>query len=156
MNTRWAPRNGFTIIEMIVVIVVIGILATIVMVSFGAVQKSNRDSQRDRDVVEVQRALEKYYASNGVYPTSATVCGSATAACDLSSLSSSLTPNYIATIPTAPSTPNYQYFAPSAAAYGIEMNYESRPNCHRGVSNQSTNANWTQGTVWSGVAACTT
>lgn len=144
----WAShRRGFTIIEIMVIIVVIGILTTIVVVSFTAIQKGNRDGQRDNDITEVQRALEKYYADNGQYPLPAGDVDNT--GYPLSSLSTLLAP-YIASIPTAPSTNQYQYVrgGTNGSAYGIRMYYEGRPDCHKGVNNQ--------GISWWSLPACAT
>lgn len=63
--------NGFTIIELLVSIVVIGILATISYVSFSTVQASSRNSIRASKVNLIADALEKYYSQNGEYPNCA-------------------------------------------------------------------------------------
>jgi len=60
--------NGFTIIELLVVIVVLGILATIGVMSFSRVQANGRDSQRYYKIKVIAEALEKYYDKNGEYP----------------------------------------------------------------------------------------
>ncbi len=61
--------KGFTIVELLIVIVVIGILATLVIVTFTGIQQKARDSKRKTDVGAVQAALESYYSSNNTYPT---------------------------------------------------------------------------------------
>jgi len=62
-------QKGFTIVELLIVIVVIGILATLVIVTFTGVQKRARDSQRKTDVKAVASHLQTYYADNeGIYP----------------------------------------------------------------------------------------
>ena len=63
--------KGFTIVELLIVIVVIGILATLVIVTFTGIQQKARDSKRKTDIGAVQAALESYYSSNNTYPTSA-------------------------------------------------------------------------------------
>ena len=149
MNAWARKQKGFTIIELIVVIVVIGILASIVYVSFTTVQKRSRDSQRDRDVMDIQRGLDKYYAANGAYPQIGTTADGTSA--DAQGLSSILVPNYMAQFPTPPSSATYQYTRGPVAnsSYGIEMNYESKPNCQRGNNNQGT-------TWWSSLPTCST
>ena len=57
--------RGFTIVELLVVIVVIAILAAIIMVSYANVQKSARDSVRKQDVATLAKAFETYNADNG-------------------------------------------------------------------------------------------
>jgi prepilin-type N-terminal cleavage/methylation domain-containing protein len=61
--------KGFTIVELLIVIVVIAILATLVIVTFTGIQKKARDSQRQTDVTAVASHLEAFYANNGYYPT---------------------------------------------------------------------------------------
>jgi type II secretion system protein G len=150
MKKAWARKQkGFTIVELVVVMIVIGILASIVMITFTTVQQRNRDSQRDRDITEVQRALDKYYAANGIYPSANGGAGADGTAYDISTLATALTPTYLATMPTPPSSNPYQYTrgAPATASYGINMGYESKPNCQRGTNNQGS-------TWWSSLAVC--
>lgn len=60
--------KGFTIVELLIVIVVIGILATLVLITFTGIQQKARDSKRKTDLGAVQAALETYYSSNNSYP----------------------------------------------------------------------------------------
>jgi prepilin-type N-terminal cleavage/methylation domain-containing protein len=62
-------QKGFTIVELLIVIVVIGILATLVIVTFAGIQQKGRNSQRQTDVNALQSHVEAYYASQGKYPT---------------------------------------------------------------------------------------
>lgn len=61
-------KSGFTIIELIVVIVVIGILAAITLMSYTGVQRRARDDHRVTDVSNIEKAMELYYSDNGSYP----------------------------------------------------------------------------------------
>jgi prepilin-type N-terminal cleavage/methylation domain-containing protein len=61
--------KGFTIVELLIVIVVIGILATLVIVTFTGIQQKARNSQRQTDINAVDSHVEAYYASSGNYPT---------------------------------------------------------------------------------------
>lgn len=60
--------RGFTIVELLIVIVVIGILAAIIIVAFNGVQSRARDSDRIATLNQLQKALEMYYANEGRYP----------------------------------------------------------------------------------------
>ncbi|MEI6054238.1 MAG: prepilin-type N-terminal cleavage/methylation domain-containing protein [Candidatus Saccharibacteria bacterium] len=60
--------SGFTLIELIIVIIVIGILSTIGIFSFSGVQVKSRDAERSSKAVIITESLEKYYDSNGAYP----------------------------------------------------------------------------------------
>ncbi len=60
--------SGFTIVELLVVVVIIGILATIVAVASNGIRYDARNSQRSSRITVVAEALEKYYDKNGQYP----------------------------------------------------------------------------------------
>lgn len=65
-------KNGFTIVELLVVIVVIGILAIITFVGFPGVVKDSIDSSVKSDLDTVSKHLKVFQTStiaNGKYPT---------------------------------------------------------------------------------------
>jgi prepilin-type N-terminal cleavage/methylation domain-containing protein len=62
--------SGFTLIELLVVISIIGILAALVTVSFTAIQRQARDSNRKSDIKQYQTSLETFSnKNNGLYPS---------------------------------------------------------------------------------------
>ena len=61
-------NQGFTIIELMIVISVISILAGISIVSYNGMQKGTRDKEREADVEAIQAELESYYNQEGGYP----------------------------------------------------------------------------------------
>ena len=63
-----SSRKGFTLIEMLIVIAIIGILSSIVLVGLGPIQRRGRDARRQADLRQVQNALELYYNKCGYYP----------------------------------------------------------------------------------------
>jgi prepilin-type N-terminal cleavage/methylation domain-containing protein len=63
-------QKGFTIVELLIVIVVIGILAALVITTYNGIQQKGRNTERTTDLKAVQGQLEAYYAQNGVYPAS--------------------------------------------------------------------------------------
>jgi prepilin-type N-terminal cleavage/methylation domain-containing protein len=67
--TQKNKQQGFTIVELLIVIVVIGILAALVITTFTGIQKKARDTERQTDVKAVHGQVEAYYAQNGRYPT---------------------------------------------------------------------------------------
>lgn len=70
-NWKLKINEGFTLIEMLVVISLIGMLAAIALVSFGGAQKQARDTTRKSDLKQYQTSLEVYAnLTNGLYPSS--------------------------------------------------------------------------------------
>ena len=70
MTSRLLKKDsGFTIIELLIVIVVIGILAGLVLNVFTGIQEQGRDAERKTDLEAVEGQLEAYAARNGYYPT---------------------------------------------------------------------------------------
>jgi prepilin-type N-terminal cleavage/methylation domain-containing protein len=63
-------HSGFTIVELLIVIVVIGILAALVLNTFSSAQARARDADRINDVNTIKKALETYYTLNSSYPNS--------------------------------------------------------------------------------------
>ncbi len=61
--------QGFTIVELLIVIVIIAILAAITIVAFNGVQVRARDNIRTYAASKIKRALEVYKIDNGRYPT---------------------------------------------------------------------------------------
>ena len=66
----WAKRkqHGFTIVELLIVIVVIGILAAISIAAYTGVQGRAQDARRVQDLQSIAKALELYKISVGGYP----------------------------------------------------------------------------------------
>lgn len=71
LNKIRKQESGFTIVELLIVIVVIGILAALVLNTFQGVQARARDTERTTDVNALHTQYEVYYNDNGVYPTDA-------------------------------------------------------------------------------------
>jgi len=62
-------QNGFTIIELLIVVIVIGILATLVFTTFSGVERNNRNKDRETDIKDLLSQVEFYYGQNNKYPT---------------------------------------------------------------------------------------
>lgn len=66
--------GGFTIVELLIVIVVIGILAAIVIIAFNGVQDRAKAARVTNTVNQYNKALAAYVAEKGSYPADATSC----------------------------------------------------------------------------------
>lgn len=64
-----SKKRGFTIVELLIVIVVIGILAALATASFSTVQKRAIDAARISDMQTIMKALQMYRETNGGFPT---------------------------------------------------------------------------------------
>lgn len=61
-------NKGFTLIELMVVIVIIGILAGLTLTGFAGARKVARDGKRKADLEQIRSALEIYRSDRGGYP----------------------------------------------------------------------------------------
>lgn len=61
-------RTGFTLVELLVVVAIIGVLTTLVLANFNAARDRARDVERKSDLDQVKKALRMYYNDNTSYP----------------------------------------------------------------------------------------
>lgn len=67
-SEREVTMRGFTIVELLIVIVVIAILAAITVVAYNGIQERSRNTQTIQAATEYAKALQAYKAINGAYP----------------------------------------------------------------------------------------
>lgn len=65
----WAKTKGFTVVELLIVIVVIAILAAISIVGFTGVQNRANDSVVQGDLASLAKQFELHRVDNGTYPS---------------------------------------------------------------------------------------
>src|SRR5262249_9066036 len=63
-------QDGFTLIELIVVILVIGLLATIVVQNLRSATDKAKRVKAQADISQIKSALDRYYLDAGSYPSS--------------------------------------------------------------------------------------
>ncbi|MES2749719.1 MAG: prepilin-type N-terminal cleavage/methylation domain-containing protein [Patescibacteria group bacterium] len=101
--------KGFTLVELMVAISIIGILSSIVYANFGEARKSSRDDIRKTSLKELQLAIEFYKAQNDRYPAAgcSVAAGSyAEASASCTDYITGLVPDYIPALPRDPSSEN--------------------------------------------------
>lgn len=62
-------ENGYTLIEILLVISIITLLSSVVLSSYKTVKLSSRDATRKVNATQVSKALELHYFSEGKYPS---------------------------------------------------------------------------------------
>lgn len=62
-------NQGFTVIELLIVIVIIGILATITIVAYNGIQNRAKTAKSLSNATAVQNTAEGYNGDRGSYPT---------------------------------------------------------------------------------------
>jgi len=76
MKKKRRSNKGFTLMELLIVMAILGLLATIGLGSFRSSQIKGRDAQRKSDLSQIQKALEMYYNDYSGYPETLPAGGS--------------------------------------------------------------------------------
>jgi len=70
-NSLPAHWRGFTLIELIVVMSIIGVLATLIINNLNDARARARDTKRKQDLNQLKTAIRLYYNDNQSYPNDA-------------------------------------------------------------------------------------
>lgn len=117
-------KRGFTIIELMITVVLIGFLATVGVTNYITIQQKARDGQRKADIAKMQSALEFYRSDQSIYKQQ----GSSPyrlngTACNTSEALTSGSITYLQKIPCDPSgtsvfnSGNYYYYTQTSGTY---------------------------------------
>lgn len=151
-------QHGFTVVELIVIIVVIAILVTVSAVAYRSTQADSRDQKRSADALMLKAAVDDYYADNGSYPMPSTQCpapGDGVQCWRNEVWQLLVDQGYLARIPQPNTTAwlhtynvnggnsNYGWYRASAtgASYAIYIPLETHPNRHCKIGRNMT-ASW--------------
>jgi prepilin-type N-terminal cleavage/methylation domain-containing protein len=96
-------QKGFTLIEVLIVVAIIGILTAILVANYNDARKNSRDKIRKSDLKTIQLSLELYKAQVGSYPSALT----------------SLAPTYVATVPTDPASKSSYLYTSNGTSYKV-------------------------------------
>jgi prepilin-type N-terminal cleavage/methylation domain-containing protein len=111
-------KRGFTLVELMVVVAIISILASIVLISLASARGKTLDSRRVSDIKEIQTSLEEYLNDRGQLPNVgigpngenlAYIDNATSTNVAWDALKTELAP-YI-TLPEPPNSTNFDYYA---------------------------------------------
>lgn len=124
MSNKLLTSKGFTLLELLIAISIVGILATIGLVSYNKAQETSRDFRRKQDLRALQTASELYYQKNKAYPNRTVNSTS------WGGLSTDLAPTYINVLPLDPTNSSssnlfYLYTSTSPTTYTLCTNLEN-------------------------------
>lgn len=69
MMYRTTAQRGFSLVEVMVVIAIIGILATMILPNVLGSQEQANKQKVTADIVALENALAQYHLDNGMFPT---------------------------------------------------------------------------------------
>lgn len=109
MKKYKAQQSGFTLVELLIVIAIIGILGSIIATTFVTVRKQARDARRVADLKQLDTAIQSYMVDFDHAPFLAGNCSSTGSSCPVTydtdsawtDLQTDLSP-YISTLPHDP------------------------------------------------------
>ena len=127
--------RGFTLVELLVVVAIIGLLVGIIVPNLSDARASGRDARRVSDIKNIQLSLALYYNDNLHYPCSLGGTGT------IGSCSPDFYPTYMATVPKDPKT-NSDYIYSSqqttSATDNLNCNNKSVVYYHLGAIMETT------------------
>lgn len=122
MTLQKIKQQGFTIVELLIVIVVIGILAALVITTFTGIQQKARDTERTTDIKALHGQVEAFFAQKGYYPSLTDINGAGWRTTNMKGLDQEALKDPKGTLYTLAA-------APSATQYGYAVTNSSATSC---------------------------
>lgn len=104
-----ASQQGFTLIEMLIVVAIVGLLSATIMVGLAQSRAKARDTKRKEDLSQMSKAVELYYTSKSIgYPNTSgswwgvTSCGGTHGVSGATGYIPNLAPEFVGYLPTDP------------------------------------------------------
>lgn len=113
-------NKSFTLIEILVVIVIIGILSGFILILTNNVTDSIYDAERKHDIDNLQKLILSYKTLFGTAPIEATECDIRNDASGCTTLKSALIPEHVQSFPTDPSGTYYKYQSADGSDFTIK------------------------------------
>lgn len=73
MHNTYSTQKGFTLVELMAVIAIVGILSGVVFAGLSGARERARDAERVSDIAQIQLALELFFNACREYPASLAV-----------------------------------------------------------------------------------
>lgn len=115
--------KAFTVVELLVVIIVIGILASVTIVAYKGAQDRAEFARAKTDMKHINDALIIYKSQNGSYPTTGgawTYQYGYYSSTQNTSFLSALVPTYLDKMPVGKANPSYAYYSYAYVSNGTE------------------------------------
>ncbi|MGB4966135.1 MAG: prepilin-type N-terminal cleavage/methylation domain-containing protein [Microgenomates group bacterium] len=120
-------KDGFSFVELLIVISIMTILATIGIASYTNVQQGGRDGRRKADMQLIRGALENYRENNNAYPTP--VVASNGLPFGTGALTDAAGNVYLQTVPQDPLSARKYYYTLNGADYILASRMEGTSAC---------------------------
>ncbi len=130
---KFTRAPGFTVLEILLVIVIVGMLGTAAMYALNTTRAGSRDAKRASDVALIQAALTKYWLQKATYPLmEKTSLGKPGANADILTTEGFRPRDQVAgdlildQIPVGPSSNEYYLYHASAQGYSLKFTTEKQ------------------------------